>query len=133
MIRLAVLLTLIAGLSACAGGTQYSSQRAIPRSYYAVTPGAKPVQVEQIRFAAGPIYSACRNAGRKSASRERCGCVQWVADRELSNSQQRRGAGYFQNQGKLQEIRQSDAPANETFWKAWKAYGQKAQAQCRGS
>lgn len=85
------------------------------------------------KFAKGPIYSACRSAGRKEATQSRCGCVQWVADRELTAAQQKRGAGYFNNQHGLQEARQSDNAANERFWKAWKAFGQQASQQCRRS
>lgn len=140
MVRVSVFITLLAGLSACAGGSQYSSQRAVkaPVNYIAVTPGAKPVGVQQpaapaFGFATGPIYDACRGAGRESASRQRCGCVQWVADKELTASQQRRGAGYFDNQAELQEVRQSDAARNEAFWTAWKAYGEQAKQICSRS
>ncbi len=82
------------------------------------------------RFAKGPIFSACRSAGRKEASQARCGCVQWVADQRLSAADQRRGAGYFTNQHALQETRQSDNKNNERFWKAWRAYGDVAAQQC---
>ncbi len=85
------------------------------------------------RFARGPIYAACRSAGRKEATSRRCGCVQWVADRGLTNAQQRRGAGYFNNQQGVQDARQSDKSADEAFWTAWKAFGQSAAQQCRGS
>jgi len=100
---------------------------ALPRTPAAPEPRA--------RFATGPIYSACQKAGRKAASRARCGCVQWVADRELSASDQRRGAGYFSNQHKLQQVRQTSEQnaANGKFWAAWKAYGQSASRQCSGT
>lgn len=187
----------ISMLSACGGGTRYSSQRAqAPQpTYIPVTPGAVPVtssavavtpvapvtQVEAnpvappvyvasgatslrpparstaaiapvqvatatpapVRvaarapapqrvalFATGPIYTACKAAGRKAATKARCGCIQAVADKELSKSQQRRGAGYFDNQHKLQQVRQSDSSTNEAFWTAWKAYGKSAARQC---
>ncbi|MEP4197909.1 MAG: hypothetical protein ABJL99_19965 [Aliishimia sp.] len=88
-----------------------------------------------VRFATGPIFSACQKAGRKAASRARCGCVQWVADKELNASDQRRGATYFSNQHQLQEVRQSQDrnSSNERFWAAWKAYGQVATQQCKGT
>jgi hypothetical protein len=184
----------ISMLSACGGGTRYSSQRAqAPQpTYIPVTPGAVPVTssaaavtpvtpVEAIPaaspayvatgatslrppargtavvapvqvatatpapvrvvarapapqrvalFATGPIYTACKAAGRKAATKARCGCIQAVADKELSKSQQRRGAGYFDNQHKLQQVRQSDSSTNEAFWTAWKAYGKSAARQC---
>lgn len=85
------------------------------------------------RSARGPIYTACKGSGRKAASSSRCGCVQWVADKELTKAQQRRGAGYFKNRQGLQDARQSDRGADEAFWDAWKAYGQSAARQCRGT
>jgi len=85
------------------------------------------------RFATGPIYAACRAAGRKNATEARCGCVQWVADRELSSSDQRRGARYFSQQHALQEVRMSDRPSDEVFWDTWKAYGQSATRYCSGT
>ncbi|MGB0855403.1 MAG: hypothetical protein ACPGSI_19055, partial [Pikeienuella sp.] len=51
-----------------------------------------------VYYAKGPIYAACRQAGRKEASDRRCGCVQAVADQKLTATQQKRGAGYFSNQ-----------------------------------
>lgn len=78
----------------------------------------------------GPIYSACRQSGRKAATSGRCACVQSVANKELTASQQRRGAGYFRNKQKLQDARQSDRASDAAFWKAWKAYGKSAGRQC---
>lgn len=87
------------------------------------------------RFATGPIYSACQSSGRRAATRERCGCVQWVANQELSPADQRRGAGYFDNQHGLQEVRQSSEriSSNGAFWEAWKSYGESATRQCQGT
>lgn len=133
MIRSIGVILLTLALAACAGGSQYSSQRANQPRYISVTPGATPVAQPVVLFATGPIFDACQRGGRKAASRQRCGCVQWVADQELSPAQQRRGAGYFSDQGALQEVRQSSAPSNERFWKAWKAYGQTAAQTCQSS
>lgn len=86
-----------------------------------------------VRFATGPIYDACRGSAREGASRERCGCVQWVADRQLTSQQQRRGAKYFTDQHDLQEVRQSDDRSNAEFWEAWKAFGDQAGDLCQGT
>ncbi len=95
-------------------------------------PARRPSQsAARARYARGEIYSACRDAGRSEATDKRCGCVQWVADQQLTAAQQRRGAGYFRNQQGLQDARQSDNTANERFWDAWKAFGQSAAQQCR--
>lgn len=140
MIRITIALIAAAGLSAC-GGSRYASSNA------RVAPAPAPVQTFDaitgeiktlpapvaLPFATGPIYRACQAEGRKSASRARCGCIQAVADRSLSGTDQARGAKYFANPGRLQEVRQSDNAGNERFWLAWKAFGQDAAAQCRKS
>ncbi|MEO0391125.1 MAG: hypothetical protein AAF218_09320 [Pseudomonadota bacterium] len=89
---------------------------------------AAPVKL----FATGPIATACQQAGRKAASRAQCGCVQAVADMELSAADQRRGAGFFSDPHGLQEVRQSSQSiaANGRFWAAWKAYGERAKRLC---
>ncbi|WP_415919733.1 hypothetical protein [Tateyamaria sp. SN6-1] len=81
-------------------------------------------------FATGPIYSACRAAGRDAASRSRCGCVQAVANRELDSSDQRRGAGFFSDPHQAQVVRQSDRSIDERFWLRWKAYSDTAARIC---
>lgn len=120
MIRVIIGLTTALALSAC--GNKPS------RVAYTPAPAGGPVP-----FASGPISQACLAAGRKKASRARCGCIQAVANQNLSAAQQRRGAGYFSNPAQLQEVRQSDRTSDERFWKAWKAYGQVAAEQCKDS
>ena len=117
MKRTGVVLVALMGLSACGGGSRYSSASAN---------SGTPVAL----FATGPVYNACLVAGRRSSSRARCGCIQAVADRELSASDQKRGAKYFKDPHALQEVRQSDTAKNERFWTAWKAYGQRAAELC---
>ena len=119
MTRILILVTAFSMLAACGGG---------PRSGGGYR-GAAPV----VLFAQGPIYDACQRQNRKAANRSRCGCVQAVADMSLSQADQKRGAGYFRDPGKLQEVRQSDGRANERFWKAWKAYGERAEGLCAAS
>ncbi|HCI07146.1 MAG TPA: hypothetical protein DE314_07275 [Sulfitobacter sp.] len=76
------------------------------------------------------MASACRAAGRKEASRARCGCVQAVANRSLSSSEQQRGVPFFSNPQRTQDVRQSDTASNERFWKKWKAFGTQAGRMC---
>ena len=115
MLRISVALVAFLGLVAC-GGSATSGKRG-----YA-----------QVQFASGPIQKACQAQGRKQASRARCGCVQAVANRELSVADQRRGARYFKDPHALQQVRQNqDSNAgNKRFWAAWKAYGQRAAQVC---
>lgn len=125
MKHLMIASAILALLAACgSGGSRYSSGNS--------TRGPVPaVGTEMpVLFASGPISQACLSAGRRAASRARCGCVQAVADFNLSPAEQRRGAAFFDDPQQAQDIRQSDNSANEVFWKKWKAYGQEAAQLC---
>jgi hypothetical protein len=78
----------------------------------------------------GPIKRACLAQDRSAATSSRCGCVQAVADRELTNAQQRRGVKAFKDPHKMQQWRQSDRASDNAFWDVWKAYGQTAARLC---
>ena len=123
MVRIIGAFSILLVVAACGGGSRYSSSNASTARY---TPVATPSAL----FASGPIASACRSAGRKQATRTRCGCVQAVADRSLNASEQRRGAAFFKDPHSAQVTRQSDNPANERFWKKWKAYSADAARLC---
>jgi hypothetical protein len=83
-----------------------------------------------VLFATGPIYSACQRGGRDQASRARCGCVQAVANQSLASGDQQRGAEFFTNPHQAQEVRQSDRPVDERFWRRWKDYSSRAAQLC---
>ena len=128
MLRLITALSVVAFVAAC-GGSRYSSNNASgARTVYK---SATPSAARPVLFAAGPIASACQSAGRKQASRSRCGCVQAVANFNLSTIDQRRGAVFFKDPQKAQDLRQSDNAGNERFWKKWKAYGADAARLCK--
>lgn len=116
MLRLFTMICALSALAACGGARGYN-----PSGGYGG--GA-------VLFATGPLNSACLAAGRKQASRARCGCIQAVADRELSAADQRRGVRVFKDPHGLQEARQSDRASDNEFWAAWKAYGNTAQTLC---
>lgn len=114
--------------------TPVAATASVPAPGSVTAPAPVPVAAPApLPFATGPIFRACQADNRKAASRARCGCVQAVAERSLSNADQKRGAKFFKDPGALQEVRQSDNPRNERFWLAWKAFGQDATAQCRNS
>ena len=123
MVRLLVFLSAAVFMSAC-GGTPEPSNQGLQISQ--VPPNAT-------RFATGPIGTACLIHDRAKASRARCGCIQAAADQTLSQSQQQRSVRYFSEPGLLQEVRQSDNPANERFWQAWKVFSGRAEALCQGT
>lgn len=126
MIRMMALLSCLALVAACSGGTRYSSHNAQGARAYS-SPLGQPAPT---LFASGPIANACQASGRKQASKARCGCVQAVADMSLSSSDQRRGAGFFSDPHSAQEMRTSDSGSNEAFWRRWKAFGDQAGQLC---
>ena len=79
---------------------------------------------------ANVIKRACLKADRKAATHTLCGCIQDVADAVLSRSEQRRGAKYFKDPQKLQDVRQSSSASNNAFWEKWKAFGATAKTHC---
>ncbi|MEO3416609.1 hypothetical protein AAFO92_18315 [Roseovarius sp. CAU 1744] len=78
----------------------------------------------------GPINSACLSSNRSARSRTLCGCIQTVANQTLSGSQQNRAAAFYNNPHQAQVIRQSDRAADERFWKAYRAYGERSEQVC---
>ncbi|WP_240484468.1 arginine transporter [Pseudoponticoccus marisrubri] len=85
-----------------------------------------------VSFASGPISKACLRAGRKAASGRLCNCVQGVANRAFDGSEQRMAASFFADPHRAQEIRQSDNPGHEVFWRKYKAFAANAERVCRG-
>ncbi|MFD2740449.1 hypothetical protein ACFSUD_12750 [Sulfitobacter aestuarii] len=118
MMRIFVALVALSGLAACGGGSRYSSMNA---GVYRPAP---------VLFARGPIQQACETQGRRAATPARCGCVQAIANQSLSRSEQRRAAKMFKDPHEFQEMRQSNNPKHEQFWRAWKTFGQNAAAAC---
>ena len=87
----------------------------------------------RVATASGPIATACLQAGRQGATSNKCGCVQAVANRTLSSSDQALGSSFFKDPHRAQEIRQSSSPRNEAFWAKWKAFGDEAEQVCKAA
>jgi hypothetical protein len=79
---------------------------------------------------AGPIERACLSSDRNGANRSTCGCIQQVANRWLSRSDQRLAAKFFADPHRAQEVRQSDNPRHEEFWQRYRSFGSSARAAC---
>lgn len=82
------------------------------------------------RTAWGPLAAACMSSDRKARSRELCGCLQAVADRSLSQSDQRQAVRFFADPHRAQEIRQSSRRSDEEFWIRYKDFGTQAERSC---
>lgn len=84
----------------------------------------------QASFATGPISNACNRSDRKASNRQLCGCIQAVANTQLSAGDQSLAASFFPNPQKAQDVRQSDNPRNEAFWKRYKVFTSDAERSC---
>jgi hypothetical protein len=80
--------------------------------------------------ATGPIARACNGSDRQQANPQSCACIQVVANQRLSGADQRRGARFFRDPDRAQDVRLSDTPANDAFWERWTEFGQAVEAQC---
>lgn len=78
---------------------------------------------------AGKIERACNNSDR-NATRAVCSCIQDVADKKLSRSEQKMAARFFKDPQLAQDTRQSDDARLEKFWKRYKLWGQTAAKIC---
>ncbi len=81
---------------------------------------------------AGAIENAC-NRSPRGATAATCSCIQKVADINLSGTDQKQAAKFFQNPQLAQDTRQSDNAAKERFWLRYKAFGLSAAEQCSNS
>lgn len=81
---------------------------------------------------AGPIESACLQTGRQAATRQMCRCIDRVAERTLTRSEQRRAARFFRDPDLAQEVRMSRSRADNEFWQRYRAFGDAAERTCAG-
>lgn len=81
---------------------------------------------------AGPVERACNASDRQAATRSICACIGQVADQMLTGSDQRRGAKFFRNPDKAQDMRASDSRTSDAFWDRWTAFGEAAESYCSG-
>lgn len=108
----------LALLASCGGGGYKSAARYAPKA---------PVAAAS---ASGPISRACLMSDRKARSGQLCGCIQAVADMSLSGRDQSLAASFYRDPQKAQDIRQSDNPNNERFWKKYREYANTAEEIC---
>ncbi len=104
----------LALLAACGGQRQ-------PDTYGRVT-----------QFSQGPISRACMSSERKARNSQLCGCIQTVADRELTSQDQRIAVTFFKDPHRAQEIRQSDRPNHESLWTRYRSFTNQAERSCIG-
>ena len=79
---------------------------------------------------AGPIETACNRSDRAAANRAVCRCIDQVAGRMLTRSEQRRAARFFRDPDEAQRVRMSRDQGDRDFWTRYRAWGETAQAMC---
>lgn len=79
---------------------------------------------------AGLIESACNASDRPAANRQVCRCIDSVADRTLTRSEQRRAARFFRNPDEAQAVRMSRSREDNEFWARYRAFGDLAEQMC---
>jgi hypothetical protein len=79
---------------------------------------------------AGPIETACNRSDRQAASRALCRCIDDMAHRMLTRSEQRRAARFFRDPDEAQRVRMSRDQGDRDFWARYRAWGETAQAMC---
>lgn len=82
-------------------------------------------------MASGPISNACIASDRKSRSRALCGCIQGSGGPDAEPVRPAPRGAFYRDPHKAREIRQSDRSRDESFWKAYRAYGERAERLCR--
>jgi len=78
----------------------------------------------------GEIARACVDSDRRAASAQRCSCVQSVAARELSRSDQRQLISFFEDPERANDVKINDSRSADAFWERYRAFTSKARAAC---
>ncbi|MBF9061087.1 hypothetical protein HKCCSP123_18045 [Rhodobacterales bacterium HKCCSP123] len=86
--------------------------------------------VAPLPASANPIERACNASNRAAATRALCSCIGSAAERTLTRSQMREGARFFEDPQRAQDVRQSDRRGDEELWRAWRNFGETAEAMC---
>ncbi len=76
------------------------------------------------------IERACNQSDRRAATPVLCSCIQRVADQMLTGPDQRKGARFFKDPQRAQEVRKSDTAADDAFWARWRDFGRTATNIC---
>ncbi|MFY2823956.1 hypothetical protein [Ruegeria sp. MALMAid1280] len=79
---------------------------------------------------AAQIKRACLASDRTAATRDRCSCIQRVANQALTRSDQKTVAKWFSDPHQAQELKMSKAARDDALWDRYRNFGQMAQAIC---
>ncbi|WP_170351356.1 MULTISPECIES: hypothetical protein [Ruegeria] len=79
---------------------------------------------------AAQIKRACLASDRTAATRDRCNCIQRVANQALTRSDQKTVAKWFTDPHQAQELKMSQTARDDALWDRYQNFGQMAQAIC---
>jgi hypothetical protein len=79
---------------------------------------------------ASAIETACVRSDRAAGNRGLCRCIQQMADRHLTRSDQRQAARFFRDPDRAQQIRVSRDSRDRAFWERYRAFADAAEATC---
>ncbi len=79
---------------------------------------------------AAQIKRACLASDRSAATRQRCSCIQRVANQALTRSDQKQVAQWFKDPHQAQELKMSQTERDDALWDRYQVFGQMAQAIC---
>lgn len=79
---------------------------------------------------AGVVERACRTSDRGARDAATCSCIDRLARQELTRSQRRKVARFFDDPHRAQEVRQSDRASDRAFWERYKAFGARVEQAC---
>ncbi|WP_170782811.1 hypothetical protein [Ruegeria lacuscaerulensis] len=94
-------------------------------AFCAASVASSPLAVE-----AAQIKRACLASDRSAATRDRCTCIQRVADQALTRSDQKTVSKWFADPHKAQELKMSRSARDDALWDRYQNFGQMAQAIC---
>ncbi len=79
---------------------------------------------------AAKIKQACLASDRSAATRDRCSCIQRVANQALTRSDQNTVAKWFTDPHQAQQLKMSQTARDDALWDRYQNFGQMAQAIC---
>ncbi|NVO57239.1 hypothetical protein HW561_15710 [Rhodobacteraceae bacterium B1Z28] len=79
---------------------------------------------------AAQIKRACLASDRSAATRQRCSCIQRVADQALTRTDQKTVSKWFSDPHQAQELKMSQTARDDALWDRYQAFGQMAKAIC---
>lgn len=79
----------------------------------------------------GAVAKACIDSDRRAANSQLCNCIGRVASERLSRSDQNRLISFFDDPERANDIKIDDRPPAEAFWERYRTFTRAAERSCR--